>query len=129
MNANNNPANPCHYIHETKKDAFKECTHIVRFITTAVHELLGHGSGKLLSESASGKFNFDKQNLPRNPLTNKSIETWYMPGQTWTSVFEDIATTVEECRAILVSQYLIDNKELLSIFGYTDTSSITVDNR
>ena len=36
---------------------------------------------------------------------------------------------MEECRAILMSEYLMDNKELLDIFGYTDTSDITADER
>lgn len=40
-----------------------------------------------------------------------------------------LSTTVEECRAILVSEYLMDNKELLDIFGYTDVSDITADDR
>jgi dipeptidyl-peptidase-3 len=52
-----------------------------------------------------------------------------LPGETWTSVFGKLAGTVEECRAILVSEYLMDNKELLGIFGYTDTSEITTEDR
>ncbi|PVH81243.1 dipeptidyl peptidase III [Cadophora sp. DSE1049] len=127
MDANHNPASPCHYIHETEKKQFKECTHLVRFVTTAVHEPIGHGTGKLLSETTSGHFNFDKEKPPTSPLANSPIETWYKKGQTWTGVFEDIATTVEECRATLVSNYLIDNKDLLAIFGFTDTSQIIAD--
>lgn len=45
------------------------------------------------------------------------------------SVFGELSGTVEECRAILVSEYLMDNKEVLGIFGYTDDSEITVDDR
>lgn len=36
---------------------------------------------------------------------------------------------MEECRAILLSEYLMDNKEVLGIFGYTDTSEITAEDR
>lgn len=53
----------------------------------------------------------------------------YLPGQTWNSVFGGLSTTVEECRAILVSEYLMDNKQLLEIFGYTNVSDITADDR
>ncbi|KAF1961986.1 dipeptidyl peptidase III [Byssothecium circinans] len=125
LSANHNPANPCHYVLESDKELFMRCTHIVRFIMTAVHELLGHGTGKLLSEDPSGQYNFDKDNAPTNPLTERPVDTWYLPGQTWTGIFEDIATSVDECRATLVSEYLMDNKELLAIFGYVDGDDIS----
>lgn len=101
----------------------------MRFLTTAVHELLGHGSGKLFSEVASGSYNFDRDRPPVSPLTGQSVTSWYERGQTWGSVFGPLAATVEECRAILISEYLMDNKQLLSIFGYTDTSEITAEDR
>lgn len=49
-------------------------------ITTAVHELLGHGSGKLLSDISPGKYNFDKENPSINPITGDSVSTWYRLG-------------------------------------------------
>ena len=127
MDANHNPASPCHYIHESEKKLFKGCTYLVRFVTTVVYELIGHGTGKLLSETTSEQYNFDEENRPISPLTKEPIETWYTQGQTWTGVFKDIVTTVEECRAMLVSEYLINNKDLLAIFGFIDTSSIIAD--
>ncbi len=75
MSANHNSANPCHYVHESEKGQFQDCTHLVRFVTTAVHELTGHGTGKLLSETTSGQWNFDVENPP--PLTKKLVDTWY----------------------------------------------------
>lgn len=100
---------------------------IVRLITTAIHGILGHGTGKLLSETAPGEHNFDTSQPPINPLTNESVKTWYKPGQTWTGVFEEIAMSVEETRATLISEYLIDNKEMLAIFGYDDSTQPTAD--
>ncbi|KAL9103559.1 MAG: hypothetical protein Q9163_001397 [Psora crenata] len=70
-------------------------------------------------ETPPGMYNFDRENLPLNLLTGKAIETCYQPGQTWTSVFEKLATSVEECRAMLVSYYLADNEELLSMANRT----------
>jgi dipeptidyl-peptidase-3 len=84
----------------------------VRFITTAIHELLGHGTGKLLSETSPGVYNFDNQDPPKNPLSGKPVTSYYLPGQTWGSVFGKLAGTVEECRAILMSEYLMDNEDL-----------------
>jgi dipeptidyl-peptidase-3 len=121
-------------VHPAEVKGFRGCNHIVRFIVTAIHELLGHGTGKLLTETAPGTYNFDRENLPTNPLTGKAIETWYQPGQTWTSVFGKLATSVEDacfretgnvsgrCRAILVSYFFADNKEVLSMFNYNDSA-------
>lgn len=108
---------------------FKSSTHIVRFITTAIHELFGHRTGKLLSETTPGIYSFDKQNPPISPLSGKSITSHHLPGQTWTSVFGKLAGTVEEYRSILLSEYLMDNKKLLSVFGYIDTREITTEDR
>ncbi|PLB51597.1 hypothetical protein P170DRAFT_443778 [Aspergillus steynii IBT 23096] len=112
LSANNNTSQPP-WIDLSQLNHFKRTSHIVRFLTTAIHELLGHGTGKLLSETEPGVYNFDKQNPPISPLTGKAITSHYRPGQTWTSVFGKLAGTVEEYRAILISEYLMDNKELL----------------
>ena len=90
-----------------------------------LHELLGHGTGRMMVEEAKGVYNFDHGNPPINPLTGQPIQSWYKFGQTWTGQFGDLATTVDECRAELVGAYLMDDKELLAIFGISDTSDIT----
>lgn len=48
-----------------------------------IHELLGHGTGKLFMEEEGGKFNFSRDTV--NPLTGKPVETWYKAGETWDS--------------------------------------------
>lgn len=88
------------------------------------HELLGHGTGKLLVEDGPGSYNFDAQNPPINPLTGKPIDSWYRPGQTWTGLFGDIATSVDECRAECVGAYLMSDMELLALFGFSETTEI-----
>lgn len=118
-----------YYVQDSEARQYGECTHIIRFITTAIHELLGHGSGKLLGETGPGVYNFDPNSPPISPLTGKPISTWYPQDQTWTGLFGTIAPSVEECRAMLVPLYLIDNRELLGIFGHDDTTDVTVDER
>ena len=97
------------------------------YIWVVLHELLGHGTGKVLCEETAGNFNFDINHPPFNPLTSRPVNCWYKPGQNWTGQFEDLATTVDECRAELVGAYLMDDKQLLALFGHTDKSEITAD--
>lgn len=82
--------------------------------------MLGHGTGKLLQETAPGIFNFNKDSPPINPLTQKPIDVWYKPGQTWSSVFGSVAASYEECRAECVAMALMCDFEILKIFGFGD---------
>lgn len=91
-------------------------------VQVGLHELTGHGCGKLLQETAPGVFNFDNANPPISPLTNKPVTSWYKPGQTWGSVFGGLAGAYEECRAELVAMYLSCEFPVLKIFGFGDGS-------
>ncbi|KAL4893275.1 peptidase family M49-domain-containing protein [Aspergillus ambiguus] len=114
-------------VDQSERESFKAHRFHAYYIWVVLHEILGHGTGKLLVESTPGSFNFDPEHPPNNPVTGMPVETWYRPGQTWTGVFEDIATTVDECRAELVGAYLIDEPEILQLFGYNDESDVKAD--
>lgn len=96
-------------------------------VQVGIHELLGHGTGKLFIEDANGKTNFDKENPPTNPLTGKPITSWYKAGETWGSVFKTISSSYEECRAECVAMYLACDKDMLAIFGHTDDTEESAD--
>ncbi|AGO12569.1 AaceriAER229Cp [[Ashbya] aceris (nom. inval.)] len=87
-------------------------------VQVGIHELLGHGSGKLLSELQDGSFNFDRTNPPLG-VNGEPVSTYYGKGETWGSKFGQLAGPFEECRAEVIAMYLITNRELLSIFGFT----------
>jgi|TARA_R110002003_G_scaffold32_11_gene2013 dipeptidyl-peptidase-3 len=89
-------------------------------VQVGLHELLGHGCGKLLQETAKGKYNFDFDNKPISPLSGQPIKTWYKPGQTWGSVFGTIAASYEECRAECVAMALSCEFPILALFGFGD---------
>ncbi|RMZ89333.1 hypothetical protein DV736_g3435, partial [Chaetothyriales sp. CBS 134916] len=89
-------------------------------VQVGIHELLGHGTGKLLQETSPGTYNFDIESPPISPVTKKPITTWYKPGQTWSSVFGAIAASYEECRAECVAMALSCEFDILKLFGFGD---------
>ncbi|MGH0146334.1 UNVERIFIED_CONTAM: hypothetical protein FKN15_008073, partial [Acipenser sinensis] len=70
-------------------------------VQVGLHELLGHGSGKLFVQ----------------------ISSWYKGSETWDSKFSTIASSYEECRAECVGLYLCPNSHVLSIFGHEGTDA------
>lgn len=122
-----NPTAAC--IHPSEAERFLKHKDPAFYLWVVFHELLGHGTGKLLMQDGPKSFNFDIQKPPINPLTGRPIDCWYRPGQTWTGLFGDIATSVDECRAECVGAYLMSDKELLALFGFTDESEITAADR
>ncbi|KAI1079291.1 dipeptidyl peptidase III [Whalleya microplaca] len=113
------------FVDEAEKEVFQKHKYPAYYWWVVLHELLGHGTGKMMIEEPGSKFNFDPVNPPTNPLDGKPIKIWYKPGQTWTGQFGDLATTVDECRCELVGAYLMDDPGLLALFGFTEESDIT----
>lgn len=83
------------------------------FVVVALHELLGHGTGKLFTKNINGKLNFDENLI--NPLTNQKISTYYEDGEDWHSKFGDLSGAYEECRADAVALYLSTFDEILDV--------------
>ena len=113
------------FIHNSEAEVFRKHKFPAYYWWVVLHELLGHGTGQMMVEESRGKYNFDIDNPPLDPLTGEPIRIWYKPGQTWTGQFADLATTVDECRAELVGAYLMDDEELLELLGFTKESTIS----
>ncbi|OQO12184.1 hypothetical protein B0A48_02825 [Cryoendolithus antarcticus] len=106
------------FIKDSDQDVFDQYKDGAFEVQVGLHELLGHGCGKLLQETAPGKHNFDVQNPPVSPVDGKPISTWYKPGETWGSVFGGMGPSYEECRAECVAMSLCPLYDILEIFGF-----------
>jgi dipeptidyl-peptidase-3 len=116
------PDEKIHFLSDADRELVKRLRSPSFEVQVGIHELLGHGSGKLLQEDKDGKTNFPRDSPPINPLTGKPVEHWYGPGETWGSRFKAIAASYEECRAEAVAIYLSTYPEMLAIFGHTDNT-------
>jgi len=105
--------------HLTENDQVIYRKHVISSFTVDVggHELLGHGSGKLLYQNDNGTFNFDRDKTI-NPLTNKPISSWYKEGETYSSKFGFLGSGYEECRAECVGLFFSTNKDIHDIFDH-----------
>lgn len=108
---------PVTFVQEKDREMFDKYQSESFEVQVGIHELLGHGSGKLLSELEDGSFNFDKENPPMG-LDGNPVTTYYSKGETWGSKFGSLAGAFEECRAEVIAMYLITNRDLLQIFGF-----------
>ena len=112
------PNEPIPFIHPSDLTTYTENRDAAFEVQVGIHELLGHGTGKLLRETSPGNYNFDHSNPPISPVTNNPITTHYAPDETYSSLFGDLASSYEECRAECVAMALSCDFEILKIFGF-----------
>jgi dipeptidyl-peptidase III len=104
------------FLEDEDQDIYRHTLDEAFEVQVGLHELLGHGTGKLLEVNKEGKKNFSPKLI--NPQTKKPVATWYQPGETWGSLFTTMASSYEECRAEAVGLHLCLDKDVLKIFGH-----------
>ena len=101
------------FVPEKLLDLYIQYHDMSLFVIVALHELLGHGTGKLFY-TKDGVPNYDTEIVC--PLTNQKVGC-YKDGQTWNGVFGDISSGYEECKADAVAIYLSKNIKLIRAEG------------
>merc|ERR1719244_688831 len=82
-------------------------------VQVGLHELLGHGSGKLFYAG-------DYPTNLTNPVTGSPVgDQCYSPGETYDSLFTTIGSSYEECRAECVGIHLCLEPGVTEIFGHS----------
>jgi len=81
-------------------------------VQVGLHELLGHGSGKLLYTGRFPEGQLD-------PLTSAPVASSYGQGETYDSVFTSLGSSYEECRAECVGLHLCLEPGVCEIFGHS----------
>lgn len=103
------------FISESDKDLMCKYSKESLTLVVALHELLGHGTGKLFTKDAdSGELNYDP--AVKNPFTGEEITTAYISTETWSQKFGKLHSGYEECRADSVALHLINFEEPFKIF-------------
>jgi dipeptidyl-peptidase-3 len=94
-------------------------------VQVGLHELLGHGSGKVCTEAPDGSMNFDP--AATLDLAGQPTATWYKNGATWDTSFGAFASGMEECRAEAVGIVLCTQPAVLDIFHVSPEGSARAD--
>lgn len=106
---------PVSFLVERDQEMYKDLQGKAFEVQVGIHELLGHGSGKLFYVEDPSSFEG-----VTHPLTNEPVTGPYYSGNTtWDTLFGKIASTYEECRAESCGLYLCLQPEALSVFGHT----------
>lgn len=118
------PKQKINFLDQEDEELFKKYHKESFEVQVGLHELLGHGSGKLLQRNSDGTFNFDKD--LKDMLTGEKVSSWYEPGESWSTKFGALSGAYEECRAEAVGYFLSTYPDVLQIFGYEGDLGETV---
>jgi dipeptidyl-peptidase-3 len=83
-----------------------------RTLNVAIHELYGHGSGRLFSAA-----DVARGDIPDLLTPGKFVKTFYKEGETYQEAFGSLQASYEECRAETTSLHLGLKDEVLEMFG------------
>ena len=74
MNAESDETQVSPFVKISEAAAYQKHRYAAQYIWVVLHELLGHGTGKLMTEE-DGEFNFDIKSPPINPLNQRPLDS------------------------------------------------------
>mmetsp|Transcript_39801 Transcript_39801/g.58144 ORF Transcript_39801/g.58144 Transcript_39801/m.58144 type:complete len:457 (-) Transcript_39801:64-1434(-) len=112
---------PVTFILERDQALFKAFKGPAFEVQVGIHELLGHGSGRLYHKNSKDSVAFLESKVKCPWDASKVLDgPFYDEGTTWDSTFGKIASPYEECRAECSGIYLCLEKDVLQVFGHSD---------
>jgi dipeptidyl-peptidase-3 len=84
-------------------------------VLVGCHELLGHGSGKLIYRDGE-----EKTPSFVDPITGETYESCYEKGELYNEKFGSISTSYEECRADTCAFFFAPMPEVYTLFGFKE---------
>jgi dipeptidyl-peptidase III len=88
-------------------------------VQVGIHELLGHGSGKLFHQGTPDAAALQESGMAHPVLgAGAALGPLYGPGATWDSTFGKLASPYEECRAECCGLFLCLESSVLEVFGH-----------
>eukprot|EP00931_Biecheleriopsis_adriatica_P029224 TRINITY_DN17381_c0_g1_i1.p1 TRINITY_DN17381_c0_g1~~TRINITY_DN17381_c0_g1_i1.p1 ORF type:complete len:737 (+),score=131.69 TRINITY_DN17381_c0_g1_i1:84-2294(+) len=120
---------PAAFITESDQELFKKLKGESFEVQVGIHELLGHGSGRLYYRNTPGAAECCNEPHPLKDLVpgcDKITGPFYAEGSTWDSTFGKIASNYEECKAECVGIYLSLETKVLKVFGHEDATADAV---
>ncbi len=82
MSTESNACEISPFVDASEAEMFQKHKFNAYYLWVVLHELLGHGTGKMMIQESESKWNFDINNPPIDPLSGKPIKSWYLAGQT-----------------------------------------------
>lgn len=110
---------PVSFINSDDQSLYKSLMAPAFEVQVGLHELLGHGSGRLFYPDDAKELKTVK-----NPLTGSVGDlSTYAENATWDTSFGKVASNYEECRAECTGIYLCLQPSILEVFGHSSQSA------
>jgi len=110
---------PVSFLKPEDQEMYKDLQGKAFEVQVGIHELLGHGSGKIFNLEEKSTFESTVNPLTGQPVTGP----FYGPGATWDTTFGNMASSYEECRAESCGLYLCLEADALAAFGHSAGSA------